>query len=390
MPAIYPASKPLASIKTRLTLGILVCERTNDPPFAENNYMKHLSMIGTDMGILVFVFAPWNWNPHTGMVRGWVWDSTGLCWESRLHSLPTVLYDRSWPVSFEEKGRYQQALHRLQAIKSLIFLNSRMPHKGVVHAILSEDPTLISILPPTAHYEGSASLALWLGENNHSAFLKPVAGSQGRRVIAVVRKENGSIQLNGRQSDNRPFSVSCDNEKTALKLIKRWIGHRAYLMQPLLELQDPRGQPFDIRALLQKNRNNRWTLTGMAARRGNAGTITSNLHGGGIASPAELTLATLFGVQRGSTLLDEIRSFSFRLVNRLEESLGRFAEVGLDYGIDRGGRIWFLEANSKPGRAAMNTISTAAAYKATEQPLSYARSILLRQPGRVIHEFDHL
>jgi hypothetical protein len=176
----------------------------------------------------------------------------------------------------------------------------------------------------------------------------------------------------------------------ASRRLQRWIGKRVYLMQPMLDLRGSMGEPFDIRSLMQKNKNGRWTLTGVAARCGAPGTVTANLHGGGFAASAKEVLVPLFGEQRGSELLQEISRVSFLLVTRLEETLGRFAEIGLDYGVDRSGRLWFLEANSKPGRAAMGSAGEDAALKAVEQPLSYARSILLRPPGRVIHEFDHL
>jgi hypothetical protein len=390
MPVIYPDSNPHVSTSTYRALGILVCERRGIPPFAESAYIRQLCLIGADKGMELFAFAPWTWDQQSGFVKGWVWSKQSRSWHSKLCPLPSVVYDRSWPVDADEKIRYQQAIQRLHEGSQLTYLNSRMPHKGEVYELLSQDTMLAPTIPATARYEGSHSLALWLREHNHAAFLKPVAGSKGKRVVAVIRKQDGSVQLTGRQSDNRPLSFRCADEKTALRLLERWIGHQAYLMQPLLDLRGPLDEPFDIRALMQKNKRGRWTLTGVAARCGQQGTITSNLHGGGIALPASKVLAALFGEQRGSELLQEIRRLSFQLVNRLEETLGRFAEVGMDYGIDRSSKIWFLEANSKPGRHTMDAVGKAAAHMAAEQPLSYARAILLRPPGRVIHEFDHL
>lgn len=338
----------------------------------------------------LFAFAPWTWDAKSNSVKGWVWNKQDRRWESSLRQLPSVVYDRSWPVNDEEKQRYRRAMHGLHSVKRLTFLNGRLPHKGIVYEILAKDPAFASILPPTARYEGRASLALWLRQHSHAAFLKPAAGNQGKRVVAITRKEDGTINLTGRQSDNRPFSLSCANEIDALRRLQCWIGKRTYIMQPMLDLRGAMGEPFDLRSLMQKNEKGLWTLTGIAARCGAPGMVTANLHGGGIAASAKEVLAPLFGEQRGSELLQEISRFSFLLVTRLEETLGRFAEIGLDYGVDRSGKLWFLEANSKPGRAAIGCVGKDAAHKAIEQPLSYARSILLRPPGRVIHEFDHL
>ncbi len=390
MPVIYPVSNKHRSNLSRAALGILVCERTGNPPFAESSFIRRLNLIGEESGLQLFAFAPWTWDAHSDSVIGWSWNKQNHQWESGLRKLPSVVYDRSWPKTLEEKQRYRYALQHIVTFRRLTFLNGSLPHKGKVFEILSRDRNLTAILPPTALYEGPASLALWLQDHRHAVFLKPIAGSQGKRVVAMTRAEDGTVNLNGRNSDNQPLTLSCVNETEALQRLGRWIGKRTYLMQPMLDLRGHRGEPFDLRALMQKDKNGRWTLTGVAARLGAPGTVTANLHGGGTAASAKEVLALLFGDQHGNELLQEIREVSFLIVARLEETLGRFAEIGLDYGVDRSGKLWFLEANSKPGRAAMGSAGKGAAEKAAEQPLSYARSILLRPPGRVIHEFDHL
>jgi hypothetical protein len=390
MPVIFPDSKLYRSSNSNAALGILVCERSGNPPFAESSFIKRLSLAAASSGMPLFAFAPWTWESRSDCVKGWSWNKKEARWESGLRELPSVVYDRAWPESHEEKQRYRQAMQRIHAVKQLTYLNGRLPHKGKVYDILSVDPTFAALIPPTSLYEGPESLALWLRQNRHTAFLKPIAGSHGKRVIAIIPAEGRSVYLVGRQSDNRSLSINCINESDAIRRLSRWIGNRTYLMQPMLDLRGPRGEPFDIRALMQKNKYGRWTLTGVAARCGSPGTVTSNLHGGGSAASAEEVLYSLFGEQRGNELLHEIENISIPLVTRLEQSLGRFAEIGLDYGVDRSGRLWFLEANSKPGRAAMGSAGKDAVNIAAEQPLVYARSILLRPPGRVIHEFDHL
>jgi hypothetical protein len=335
-------------------------------------------VIGAQSGLRLFAFAPWTWDEQSDSVKGWSWSKQKQKWESSVEKLPAVVYDRSWPETQEEKQRYRVSLLRIHAVRKLTFLNGRLPSKGKVYEILSRDRALRSLLPPTALYKGIDSLSSWLHKHRCSIFLKPIAGSQGKRVISVRRLDNGHVNLTGRHDDNRPFALKCENDVEALRRVARWIGRRTYIMQPMLDLRGPTDEPFDVRALMQKNMNGLWTITGIAARKGAPGSVTSNLHGGGIAVPPLEVLAPLFGEHRGNEILQELRKASFLIVTRLEESWGRFAEIGLDFGIDRSGRLWFLEANSKPGRAAMGSVGEDAAHKAAEQPLSYARSILLR------------
>ena len=390
MPATSPDSRTAARVEFSRVLGVLVCERDGDLAFAEDAYLRRLSLSAQRFNIPLVVFAPWTWNPRNNSVRGWCWSISEQRWMPRVSELPRVVYDRAWPTTDSEKRRFRSAIDRIIAVQPLTFLNSRLPHKGKIGELLSCVSEFAPLIPPTAAYEGTNSLLAWLREHGNAAFLKPAAGSQGRRVISIERTGDGPARLAGRTSGNRPFVRSYRNECEAFARLHRWIGSRAYIMQPLLELRTILGEPFDLRALLQKNERGRWTITGIAARIGSPDTVTANLHGGGHAEPASLALIPLLGESRARALEQDIRAVSLKLAAWFEETFGRFAEIGLDFGVDRSGKLWFLEANSKPGRMAMKFAGDEAAERSVALPLSYASTILLRPSGRVIHEFDHM
>lgn len=341
------------------------------------------------MGLRVVVFDPGTWNPDDNSVLGWTLREREDVWRVGETRLPLLIYDRSWPSGDKARTRFLLSVQRLQEMRKPRFLNASLPSKLRVQRLLSRDPELSRLLIPTAPYEGPASLRAWLALHEGAAFLKPDCGSQGKRTVAWLRREDGSVRLRGRGADNRAFDrVYAEAEEAAARL-HRWIGNRAYLMQPYLDLS-ANGAPYDIRALVQKNGRGRWTLTGAAARTGAAGTVTSNLHGGGRAAPAEEMLAAQYGTAEASELLADIRRSCLAIVRQLERFCGHFCELGLDFGVERGGKLRFLEANSKPGRSAMAGIDPISAAKAVARPLAYAKSILLRPPGRVIHEFDRM
>jgi len=378
MPDTSPVSDFNRVNSDRSSLGILVCEREGNPPFAESSYLKRLGLLGPALGLQTFAFDPWTWDPKDDSVKCWSWNTRTRQWETSRRKFPDIAYDRAWPGTAEEKRRYRLAMGRIRSYRRFVMLNGSLPHKGKVYEMLARDREIATIIPPTARYQGPSSLDAWLRKHRCGVFLKPVAGSQGKRVVAVVQRANGTVELIGRYGDNRPLFRSCSSEKEALNRLDRWIGGRSYLMQPLLDLRGNSGEAFDLRVLMQKDRKGRWSLTGAAARIGAPGSVTANLHGGGTAAAAEETLASLFGRPRGDELMQKIVKVSYSIADRLEQSFGRFAEIGLDYGIERNGNLWFLEANSKPGRAAMVPVGRDAAIAAAAQPLSYAKFILLR------------
>lgn len=384
MPAICPASSPpfvvrsAAAAKERSgtpALGVVVCERMGSAPFAEAAFIRRLIRTGPRHGLQVFAFAPESWREERSSVQGWTWQSG---WIRQERPVPALAYDRAWPAGAEGRGRHRAALARLVQSGRLKLLNGKLPGKAGVTRALARCPELRRWLPPAALYRSEAGLAAWLDRQGGAAFLKPTHGWQGRSVIAVVRGGDGLVDLRGRTGANRAFRLSGLREAEALARIHRWIGGRSYLMQPLLELQGPDGEPFDVRALMQRDGRGRWIVAGLAARCGRRGGVTANLHGGGEPRHAEQYLARLFGEREAAERIAELRRAAFAVVRRLEEEYGTFAELGLDFGIDRTGRCWFLEANTKPGRASMACAGGAAAAEAAERPLAYARHILLR------------
>lgn len=109
------------------------------------------------------------------------------------------------------------------------------------------------------------------------------------------------MRVRGRDGTNTPFQYVFDSQAEGLNWIHEFIGSRRYIIQPFLHLTNSKGQPFDVRVLMQKNGLGRWTLTGMAVRLGNQGSLTSNLHGGGTAvSPLPFCLQNMVRVEKTS------------------------------------------------------------------------------------------
>jgi len=323
-----------------------------DAPFAEADFIRRLQEAGGRIGLEVIAFDPRTADAASRTIRGWRWDDATGAWRRAVRPLPALLYDRAWPGGDAERRRFRTALCRLlDGDRPPRLLNAPLPGKTAVHAALSRHPAIRRHLPPTVPYTGMDGLRGRLDEWDGAVFLKPDGGWHGRGVLAVRRRSGGLLELAGRTARNVPFRLA-GREDIMLARVARRIGARPYLMQPYLELTTPGGDPFDLRLLVQKNAAGRWTLTGAAVRLGRPDGVTANLHGGGTPLPPEDALARWFGVDAARELMRKARRLAADVVRQLESSFGRFAELGLDFGIDRSGVLWFLEANGKPGRTA--------------------------------------
>ncbi|WP_052703016.1 YheC/YheD family protein [Paenibacillus beijingensis] len=362
-------------------LGVLVASIASARPLRlpEAPFLLALCSSGAALGMTVYVFSPNLWDPHERRLLGYR-PGRGGSWLQEQVPLPDVVYDRSHYGSAEEQAAGAAMLAQMHRCKPFSRLSRPLPGKLHVQELLAGCEQLAPLLPDTLRCEGVQSLRAALRRFGGSLFIKPDAGMQGKGVLRITpAPEKGSWLAAGRTGSNRTFSTVIAGEDECVRRAARFAGRTAYLLQPALNLYDPEGRPFDVRALVQKNGKGRWSLTGCSVRKGLPGSVTSNLHGGGEPAEAAESLSMMFGGQLAESLLKRIRSASLLAAQTLESRCGRLAELGFDFGIEPDGRLWLLEANSKPGRACfLEHPGSPISIKAVRQPLLYARLLSSR------------
>ncbi len=363
-------------------LGIMVTERMKSPPFADSNYYRKLCLLGARRGLLVYVFSPERiyWGSRT--VIGYTYRSDISRWTKALHPLPDLIYDRCFFSSKSGYLRYRTQVRRLLKFSRAKFLGHGLRGKWQVQDILCQDTAIRDYLPMTERYAGIPSLTRWLNQEGR-IFLKPQGGSQGRGALMIRAIDDDRIAfiVIGRDEHNEMFRFGFYHYRGLAAWLSRWIGQRNYVIQSYLELTTEQGEPFDVRAFMMKNNTGRWQLIGTGVRKGSPGALTSNLHGGGV---AEDTLAFLQAQYPdcADQLYDTISKLSLRIASVLEKNHGRLVELGIDFGIDKSGRLWVLEVNSKPGRSIFRRLGDKNAQKSSIiGPIQYARYLWDRQLG---------
>jgi hypothetical protein len=354
------------------TLGIAFCQTPTKHPFAEEEFFKELSLLGRENGILVFVFSPRQLDARSQTVEGYYYDLSQQKWQKKTFPLPDLIYDRCFyegPAHFQSYQPYIKHLKMLQ----VPFLGYGLKGKWEVYEILGEIEALKSYTPKSIVVTQLSAILSELRE--HPIILKPIAGSQGKSIYKLELTGPDTI-ISGRDNRNRMFQERIPTKRLPEWLKKR-IAPKRYLVQPYLNLTTKDGRAFDIRSLVQKNREAEWSLTGMAARCGKKDSLTSNLHGGGDVYPALAFLCDQFGDIQGRTIYNRLQMLSIEICSALEEKHGRLVEVGVDFGVDRDQNIWLLEANSKPGRSVFKVIQDPQARKASvERLIEYAGTLL--------------
>ncbi|RCX17311.1 YheC/D-like protein [Fontibacillus phaseoli] len=365
---------------SRGVLGIMVGESNEPVPFAEPGFCRKLCLIGSKQGMTVYVFCPSYLRRGKDTVPGYCYENGG--WHQRLFPPPDIIYDRCFTHDRSRQQRKKQALAHLSETHPFLYLTRGLTGKWRVYQVLRKFPKIALHLPESVPYESPTQLADWLESHQGEVFLKPQNGTHGKRTLHVRAPRAGDgLRIAGRDSRNGILRHRFTTRNEGLEWIDKFTANRPFLMQPYLELSTSEGEPFDVRVLMQKNETGSWQLTGMAVRVGPKHALTSNLHGGGSAHKAVPFLSRELGTAAAREALSMITKLSMEIPGSLESHFGRLAELGIDYGIDRRGKVWVLEVNSKPGRSSFFRIGDyRSARKSMENPILYARYLLLSKP----------
>jgi glutathione synthase/RimK-type ligase-like ATP-grasp enzyme len=165
-------------------------------------------------------------------------------------------------------------------------------------------------------------------------YVKPVFGALGTGVMRVDKTDGGlSYQIGLKRK--RYSSISAGYAA----LLKETRG-KAYMVQRGIWLARYKGQPFDIRVMVQRLPRKPWKMTGMAARVAAPGKIVTNGSQGGTIYPVSMLIS--------NAMKRRLRRISLRAARRLHAVFPGLVQIGLDVAVDQSRRPWIIEANTYP------------------------------------------
>ncbi|WP_068773510.1 YheC/YheD family protein [Paenibacillus sp. FJAT-26967] len=362
-------------------LGVLAASDESILSGDSEPFLRKLCLLGAEEGVDVIVFTPDSVSWEKNSVNAYHFLADTARWEQGHFLLPPIIYDRCFCSSPADLIVYRRLLAQLRDQPGIRLLGGGLRGKWDVQRLLAADSVLRPHLALTCMLRTLRQLQAWLHIRSE-AFLKPEAGTHGKGTlhIAQLGKNSSLYRVKGRDRSNRLIELEFTDTPALFGWIRKFVEGRRYLLQEYLPLTTADGTAYDVRSLMQKNGRGSWELTGTAVRCGDEGSVTSNLHGGGSSCEADPFLQEQFGRSAASGIIDTISALSYRIPLVLESSHGRLAELGIDYGVCRDGRIRILEVNSKPGRAAFRSLSGGeTARLAVCNPVRYAAFLLKSQ-----------
>jgi glutathione synthase/RimK-type ligase-like ATP-grasp enzyme len=213
--------------------------------------------------------------------------------------------------------------------------------KMIKHKLLLKRYELHPHLPETHWLTASRSMRML--KSYSTIFIKPNGGSGGSGIIKIQRTSSGFKLFDGRR---RKFLHTDDLKRTLNGYQK---SSKKYIVQKGLHLGRYQGKIFDVRMYLQKPFTS-WVISGMAARVAAPNRYVTNHHKGGHAETLDKVLANLFANNevKVKNCRKTLQTIALIVAGTLDKHFPDLRELGIDLAIESSGRVWFIEANSRP------------------------------------------
>ncbi|EYE89493.1 hypothetical protein Q428_02365 [Fervidicella metallireducens AeB] len=314
--------------------------------YIDGNEFKEKFEIYSDtaksIGAFAYIFKIKDLDLNKKQVKGWVVeydDDSNAYLTRKTLPLPDVIYNRSVVSPFSSMNKKLKLLEKLN--NSTIIMNryTRI-NKLKVAKILSQNKITKKYIPKTFKFKGINDIEKML-QRFDAAYLKPVNGSFGSRVIKVIKDEKyGYAAFYNKDREN--IKITGDLESVMSKL-KDIMGKRTYIIQQGILLADYHGRPFDMRFVMQKNSKGSWDISWSRSRVASQNNAVTNVAAGGT-SISTLKVIREASKDKMDITIEKIKEACIDICNILDKNL-KLCDLGFDVGLDKDLNVYLIEVN---------------------------------------------
>ncbi|WP_256762384.1 YheC/YheD family protein [Cohnella sp. WQ 127256] len=211
-----------------------------------------------------------------------------------------------------------------------------------VNRYLSSTPQLKHIVPKTVAF--SKNNLIKMARKYKSLYIKPDIGSHGKGIFKMRRASKGYEMYfieHKKQKINLLPSVRSSHRFVVERKKGKMIIQRGIVLDKLS------GQPYDIRAMVQRKRGGAWTCTGIMAKVGKGNKIVTNVYQGGKSILfKELLNQQGYSRNEREQITQSLTNKALAVARVLSSRKSGMHEMGIDFAYDRNKRLWILEVNS--------------------------------------------
>ncbi|MDB4866661.1 MAG: hypothetical protein JWR03_994 [Cohnella sp.] len=203
-----------------------------------------------------------------------------------------------------------------------------------------KDPIMRHYVPDTDWFEVSTLQKML--QTYACVYIKPDIGRKGTGIIRVKKLNDKKCEISYQQTT----SLSSP-DKVYSRIQKILNPNKKYIIQQGVDLATYQHRPFDVRVVLQKPLG-RWRATLMSGKVApHRSSIVTNVAKGAKDYNLYKLLKGIDQSLDSSAIMRDLMDSSHQIAQILSSHFP-LEILGLDMGIDKKGKVWFIEANTKP------------------------------------------
>jgi len=335
----------LSSISERKpALGIITRAKTVKKLLKENPLpgMLNLETANKTAGITLYYFSVEDIDMKKRIINGVYYNHNRGVWEKKVFEYPDFLYKRS-----TSSGRHRNQIYdferQLQELNIEILNYKKGFNKWEVYQHLAKDENILPHLPLTVVYNEPADLWKML-DTEEKVYLKGLVGGRGRKIVCISKLPEGGYGY--RYFTDKLYVCKIKKFNMLIQDILALYRGQKFLIQKAIDLIQIGKGLVDMRAEVQRGKNGELTVAAIPVRVGKTNApITTHAE----AYPFEYFFKNFmyypeFKIQ---VLKERITCFLKSVYRCLEKAYGTSVEMGIDFGLDKNGLLWFIECNSR-------------------------------------------
>ncbi|WP_438351162.1 YheC/YheD family protein [Paenibacillus sp. FA6] len=206
---------------------------------------------------------------------------------------------------------------------------------------LLKHPDLRKYVPQTMPFNKKNLISML--SSYSTVYFKPTGGSGGFNIIRIKRKEKSyQIQFNTVKSTYSTMDRLYDK-------LERFSNKRPFLLQKGIDLAKTKGNPFDIRVMVQKTNKGIWVSSAIFTKIGKTGKVATNYNQGGRIGYLHQTMSGAgYNTDAIKHMETRLKKLGVSVGNNFDQHKKGFKELGLDVALDSMKKPWILEVNTRP------------------------------------------